>query len=85
MKNKLIGMNIKQKVRTKIQQMNIDIFSNKIWFESLFILVYLNQDASSKRFKNRMYYLSKCKIRNHNAIINGKNFFYQPIDSDMKQ
>ena len=29
-KNQFIGMNIKRKVRTKIQQINIDIFSNRI-------------------------------------------------------
>ena len=29
-KNQFIGMNIKRKVRTKIQQINIDIFSNQI-------------------------------------------------------
>ena len=33
LKNKFIGMNIKQKVRLKIQQLNIDIFSNQILFQ----------------------------------------------------
>ena len=28
-----LGMNIKQKVRIKIQQMNLDIFSNQILLE----------------------------------------------------
>ena len=32
-KDQFIGKNIKQKVRIKIQQMNIDIFSNQIFFE----------------------------------------------------
>ena len=35
LKDQFIGMNIKQKVRMKIQQMNIDIFSNQILLESI--------------------------------------------------
>ena len=37
LKDKFIGMNIKQKVRTLIQQMNVDIFLNQILFEILFV------------------------------------------------
>ena len=33
LKDQFIGMNIKQKVRIKIRQMNKDIFSNQILFE----------------------------------------------------
>ena len=32
-KDQFIGINIKEKVRIKIQQMNIDIFSNQIFLE----------------------------------------------------
>ena len=41
-KDQFIGMNIKQKVRIKIQQMNIDIFSNQILLVSTdyYFLVY---------------------------------------------
>ena len=34
LKDQFIGMNLKQKVGIKIDQMNIDIFSNKILLES---------------------------------------------------
>ena len=34
-KDQFIGMNIKQKVRIKIQQMNLHIFSNQILLESI--------------------------------------------------
>ena len=37
LKDQFIGMNIKQKVRTLIQQMNIDIFLNQILLEILFV------------------------------------------------
>ena len=51
----------------------------------LSVLVFLNQDANSKRFKTRRYYLPKDIIRNYNVIINGKKFCDQAIDSDIKQ
>ena len=51
----------------------------------MFILVYSNQDASSKRSKTRRYYLPKGIVKNCNIIINGKNFYDQEIDSDIKQ
>ena len=37
LKDQFIGMNIKQKVRTLIQQMNIDIFLIQILLEILFV------------------------------------------------
>ena len=62
-------MNIKQKMIIKMQQMNIDIFSNQILLES----VDSNQDNNCKRFKTRRYYLPKRIIDDYNVIINGKN------------
>ena len=82
-KDQFIGMNIKQKVKMKIQQMNIDIFSNEIWVNRLFVLVYSNQDDNSKKFKTRRYYLSEI-IDNYNVTIHGKKFYDQAIDSDIK-
>ena len=58
--------------------------SNFVGVNRLFVLVYSNQDADSKRFKTRRYYLPKGIIKNYNVIINGKNFNDQAIDSDMK-
>ena len=51
----------------------------------LFVLVYLNRDNDVKRFKTRRYYLPKGTIKNYNVIINGKSFYDQPIDSDIKR
>ena len=61
-------MNVKQKLRIRIQQMNKDIFLNQI----LFPLVYTNQNVESKRLKIPRYYLRKRIIDNYNVIINGK-------------
>ena len=48
-------------------------------------MVYSNRDDNSKRFKGRRYYLPKGIVKNYNLIINGKNFYDQPIDSDIKR
>ena len=50
----------------------------------LFVLVYSNQD-DAKRVKAKRYYLPKGIIKNYNVIVNGKNFYDQATDSDMKQ
>ena len=51
----------------------------------MFVLVYLNEDPDSERFKAKRYYLPKDRIKNYNVIINGKNFYDQVIDSDIKR
>ena len=50
----------------------------------MFVLVYSNEDADSKRFKAKRYYLPKDIIKNY-VIINGKSFYGQVIDSDIKR
>ena len=78
-------MNIKRKVILKIQQMNLNIFSDQILLESNFVLVYSNHDYNAKRFKAKKYYLPKGIIKNYNVIINGKHFYDPAIDSDIKK
>ena len=50
-----------------------------------FVLVYWNEDAASKRFKAKRYYLPKQIINNYHIIIIRKNFYNQPIGSDTKR
>ena len=71
--------------------MNLDILyfilfikSNFVRVNRLFVFVHSNQVDDSKRFKSQIYYLPKGIIKNYNVIINGKNFYDQPIDSDIK-
>ena len=49
--------------------------SNFVGVNRLFVLVYANQDAASRRFKAKIYYLPKGIIDNYHVIINGKNFY----------
>ena len=51
----------------------------------LFIFVYSNDDVDCKRFKAKKYKLPKGIIKNYDVIINGKNFYDQTIDFDLKR
>ena len=51
----------------------------------MFILTYSDQNDNTKMYKARRYYLPKDVIKNYNVIIKGKNFYDQPIDSDIKR
>ena len=73
-------MDIKQKVRIKPRQMNKDIFSNQTLVSINCVLIYSNELKNAKRFNSRKYYLPKDIIKNYNAIIDGKNFYNQPIE-----
>ena len=59
--------------------------SNFFGVTILFFLVYSNQDGDSKRLKVKRYYLPKRIIRNYNVIINGKSFYDQVIDFNIKR
>ena len=48
------------------------------------ILIYLNQNDYATRFNAKRYYLPKGIFKNYNIIVNGKNFYEQWNDSDVK-
>ena len=49
------------------------------------MLIYLNRSNGGKRFKARRYYSPNGTIKNYKVIINGKSFYDQAIDSDIKR
>ena len=59
--------------------------SNFVGVNKLLVLVYSDEDVASKRFKAKSNYLPKGIINNYNVVINGKNIYDQPIDSDIKR
>ena len=77
--------------KTKIENKNTTneyiylLQSNFVAVNRLFVLVYSNEDENAKRFKTQRYYLPNGIIKNYKVIINGKNFYDQPIDSNTKQ
>ena len=48
-------------------------------------MIHLNQINDEKSYKAQRYYLPKGIIKNYNIIVNGNNFYVQPIDSDTKR
>ena len=75
-------MNIKAKVRIKIQQMDIDILSNQILLDSIDYLFWFIQikmlvlkDLRLEDIIDQIIMLSSTE----------KNFYDQPIDSDIKR
>ena len=58
--------------------------SNFAGVNRLFVLVYLNRENGVNWFKTRRHYLPKGINKSYNVIINGKNLYDQPIDSDIK-
>ena len=62
--------------------------SNFIGVNRLFVLVYSNEDADSRRFKAKRCFLPKGIIKNYNVVINGKTFMIKQsnlIWNDMKK
>ena len=66
--------------RYKTYEFKCFLESNFVAVNRLFVLAYTNEDAASKIFKTKIYYLPKGIIKNYNAIINGKNLYDQAID-----
>ena len=86
LKDRCIGMNIKQNARIKIREMSVGIFkSNFVGVDRLFVFVYLNEANFPKKYSAVRYYLPKGIIKSYNVIINGKNYHEQPFDSDIKR
>ena len=46
--------------------------SNFVGVNRLFVLVYSSEDADTKRFKPKRYYLPKGMIKYYNVVIKGK-------------
>ena len=59
--------------------------SNFVGVIRLFVLVYSSADDNAKRYKTRRYQLRESIVKNYNVTINGKNFYDQSINSDVKQ
>ena len=85
-KDQFRGMNIKKKLRIKIQQMNMNIFLDQtlLEFNRLFVLINLNRGKGARFFKTGRYYLPKGIIKIC-IIINGKNSYDNAIDSGIKR
>ena len=71
--------------KTTANEFRYFLESNFVGVIRLFLLVYLNRGDDVKWFKTGRYCLPKGIIKICNVIINGKNFYDQAIDTDIKQ
>ena len=51
----------------------------------MFVLSYWDEGGNGGTYKARRYFFQKSVIKNYNVIINGKNFYDQRVDLDIKQ
>ena len=65
--------------------MNIDIFLNQNLQELTDCLFRFNQTQMMQKYTAQRYYLPNCISNNYSVIVNGKNFYDQSIDSDIKR
>ena len=71
---------IKSENKNTANEFRYFLESNFVGVNRLFILVYPNRNDYVKRFKGKRNYLPEGIIKNYNVIIDGKNFYDQPID-----
>ena len=71
---------IKSENKNTTNEFRYFLESNFVGVNRLFILVYPNWNDYVKRFKGKRNYLPEGIIKNYNVIIDGKNFYDQPID-----
>ena len=52
---------------------------------NLFVLPYARGNNVTDEISYRKYFISRLKIKNYNIEIDGRNFYYQPINDSIKQ
>ena len=53
--------------------------------DNLFVLPYARGNNVTDENSYRKYFISRLKIKNYNIEIDGRNFYYQPINDSIKQ
>ena len=72
----------KQKLLAQNGNLNHSIEPNFQWVNRLFVLVFEHDDDHDNRISNKRYYIPNVEIKDYNVMIDGKNFFAQPVKKD---
>ena len=48
----------------------------------LFFLAFEHDNDNDRRISNKRYYIPNIEIKDYNVLIDGKNFFDQPVKND---
>ena len=85
-------MNINQKIETKnLDNNNVTRFPLDASFQGvnrLFVIAYNNTNGNAnqvERSVHRKYFLPRVDIPNYNVLIDGRNFYDQPINDQIKK
>ena len=70
--------------KNRINEYRNYLESNFVGVNRLFVLGHSNQNDNSTRLKAQRYPLPKGVIKNYKVIIDGKSFYEQPTDSNIK-
>ena len=86
LKDQWIGMYMEQKARIKIRQINTDTLLDQTLHELTVCLFWFIQIKIPilKDLKLEVIIYQNVSLKNDNVIVNGKNFYDQHIDSDIK-
>ena len=79
-----------QSIPAKVKNNGINIYellsASLQGVKRLFVLAYDATNGDNAEIKNkRMYFLPRAEIKNYNVLINGRNFYDQPINDLMKE
>ena len=88
-KDLLIGMNIKQKEINENADANVFKYINlDLSFQGvnrLFAMAYNRANGQPTRNGQRKYYLPRIDLEKYNVITDGRNFYDNPIESDIEK
>ena len=76
---------IKGEIKNTTNEYRYFIESKFVGVNRLLILIYPNEDGNVKRFNGKKYFSPTIIVKNYNVIVSGKNFYDQPIDSNIKR
>ena len=75
-KDLFIGTNIKQENKLKMRM---------LMFLSIFFMAYSRAANEPDRNSRQKYYLPRIDLKKYNVIIDGRNFYDNPIESDIEK
>ena len=86
-KDLFTGTNIKQKNKMKTQMLILSISLDPSFqgVNRLFVMAYSRVNNQPTRDGQQQYYLPRIDVNKYNVIIDGRNFYDNPIESDVEK
>ena len=84
-KDLFIGINIKQKIADANVFKYINLDPSFQGVNRLFVMAYNRANGQPTRNGQQKYYLPRIHLEKYNVIIDGRNFYDNPIESDIEK